>query len=78
MEDKGASEDSKEESPMGLEYDELVVFGIMMSPLSEEKGMEANDVTLMVNEDLEFQKEWHEESDNLVEEMISVKRMQWY
>ena len=39
------------------------------------KSMEANDVTLMVNEDLQWKKEWHEVSDNLVEEMIIVKRM---
>ena len=75
VEDKGASEDNKEASPMELEYDELVVFPIMMSPFGQEKGMEANDVTLMVNEELQCQKEWHEVSDNLVEEMISVKRM---
>ena len=57
VEDNGASEDNKKESPTRLEYDELVVFGIMTSPLSEEKGMEANDVTLMVNEELQCQKE---------------------
>ena len=57
VKDKGASKDSKEASPMGLEYDDLVVFGKMMSYLSVEKGMEDNDVTLMVNEDLQCQKE---------------------
>ena len=41
------------------------------------KSMEANDVTLMANKELQCQKELHEVSDNLVEEMISMKRMQW-
>ena len=57
VEDKDSSEDNKEASPMRLEYDELVVFGIMMTPLSEQKDMEANDVNLMVNEELQCQRE---------------------
>ena len=38
MEEKCVSKNSKESSPTMLEYDELVVFGTMTSPLSEDKG----------------------------------------